>query len=161
VALGLARSELASAVGLLDDVYRFESDPIVRRAIVSTLAQRAEPGRGRTLRLAADLDPDDGARNTARRALSLRGPHSAKPTTVTAWIRLDPGPPAGVGGPGAAAPANDATAAVVVTSKGLALPLYPDPDGSVTLAGLPGGSVSVTLASAAPGGDSSKPGRAP
>jgi len=46
------------------------------------------------------------------------------------------------------------TAVVVVTSGGLALPLYPDPDGSAMIAGLPSGPVAVTLASAAPGGDS-------
>jgi hypothetical protein len=143
VALGLSRSELSSSVGLLDDAYRFESDPIVRRAILLTLAQRPEPGRGRTLRLAADLDPDDLARGTARRALLRAEPRPEPRQNGTAWIQLDPGP-------------NNATAAVVVTSAGLALPLYPDPDGSVTLTGLPGGPVSVTLASAAPGGDSSK-----
>jgi hypothetical protein len=154
VALGLARSELSSSVGLLDDAYRFESDPLVRRAILSTLARRPEPGRARTLRLAADLDPDDLARNTARRALARNEPHAGPRQNGTAWIHLDPGPLAGGNG-------TNGTAAVVVTSTGLALPLYPDPDGSVTLAGLPGGSVSVTLASAAPGGDSSKPGSPP
>jgi hypothetical protein len=48
--------------------------------------------------------------------------------------------------------------AVVGSPVGLALPLYPDPDGAVTLSGLPSGQVSVTLASAAPDGDSPKPG---
>jgi HEAT repeat protein len=145
VALGLVRSEQASAVGLLDDAYRFESDPLVRQAILATLAQRPEPGRARTLRLAADLDPDDLARATARRALARSEPRAAARPNATAWVHVEPNP---------AAPL---AAAIVVTSQGLALPLYPDPDGSVTLAGLPGGPVSVTLASAAPGGDSSKP----
>jgi len=144
VALGLVRSRESSSVGLLDDAYRFESDPLVRRAIVTTLARRSEPGRERTLRLASDLDPDDATRTAARRALT-REPAPAAPTeTSTAWIRLDP----------SASAAPDA-AAVIVTSNGLALPLYPDPDGNVTLAGLPGGPLGVTLASAAPGGDSS------
>jgi cellulose synthase operon protein C len=149
VALGLARSKEPSAVGLLDDAYRFESDPSVRRAIVTALAQRAEPGRERTLRLAADLDPDDKARTHARRALGRGRPGPAAPDpatggTGTAWIRLD------------GAPNDKGSVAVVVTSAGLALPLGPDPDGHVLFAGLPGGPVSVTLASAAPGGESSR-----
>ncbi len=153
VALGLARSQQPSAVGLLEDAYRFESDALVRQAIVSTLASRPEPGRGRTLRLAADLDADDVARATARRALTRAEPRpGARPTTT--WLRIDP--TAGLAGAGAP-PNNETAAAVVVTFQGLALPVYPDPDGAVTLAGLPGGPVSVTLASAAPGGDSSKP----
>ena len=92
VALGLGRSKEASAVGLLEGAYRFESDPAVRRAIVVTLAQRAEPGRERTLRLAADLDPDDATRAAARRALE-RGRHRAAPSsTGTLWVRLDGAP---------------------------------------------------------------------
>ncbi len=146
VALGLGRSRESSSVGLLDDAYRFEGDPVVRRAIVHTLAQRPEPGRERTLRLAADLDPDDTTRATARRAFGRGERQRAPAQTGTAWIRLD-----GDGKP------NDDAIIVVVTSTGLALPMSPDPDGSVTLAGLPAGSVGVTLASAAPGGDSSKP----
>jgi hypothetical protein len=145
VALGLARSNEASAVGLLEEAYRFESDPVVRWAIVTTLAGRKEPGRERTLRLASDLDPDDRTRLAARNALGRGGPPVT--TEGTLWLRLD-GVPDGIPSP----------IGVVVTSTGLALPLGPDPDGSAMLAGLPGGFVSVTLASASPGSDSSKPG---
>jgi HEAT repeat protein len=146
VALGLARSKEPSAVGLLDDAYRFEGDPLVRRAIVTTLGRRTEAGRERTLRLAADLDADDLARTAARGALALRTP-PAERASGTAWVRVV-GSPAGGSG----------TAVVVVTPAGLALPLYPDPDGTVTVSGLPSGPVSVTLASGAPDGDSPKPG---
>jgi hypothetical protein len=143
VALGLARSRESSAIGLLDEAYRFESEPLVRRAIVRALAARTEPGRERTLRLAADLDPDDDARALSRRALASGLRPLAPGETTSAWIRVE-------GGVSGAA----SMAVVVVTSGGLALPLYPDPDGSATLAGLPPGPVAVTLASAAPGGDS-------
>ena len=143
------RSNEPSSVGLLEDAYRFESEALVRRAILTTLAQRPEPGRARTLRLAAELDPDDGARATARRALARVEPRRGARSTGTAWLQLDTPPNDGT-------PSPTLRAAIVVTAQGLALPLYPDPDGSVTLAGLPGGSVSVTLASAAPGSDSSK-----
>jgi hypothetical protein len=146
VALGLVRSGEPSSVGLLDAAYRFESDPLVRRAIVATLARRAEPGRERTLRLASDLDPDDEARALARRGLARTEARVAREGGRTAWFRVDPAPSA-----------RPTAAVVVVTSNGLALPLYPDPDGSVMLAGLPGGLAAVTLASAVPGGDSPEP----
>jgi HEAT repeat protein len=147
VALGLSRSEEASAVGLLDDAYRFESDPLVRRAIVTTLGRRTEKGRERTLRLAADLDPDDLSRMTARRALGANAGPGDRNASGTLWLRVV-GSPAG----------GSSTTVVVVTAAGLALPLSPDPDGTVTVSGLPSGSVSVTLASGAPDGDSPKPG---
>jgi hypothetical protein len=143
VALGLVRSNDSSSVGLLDQAYRFESDPGVRLAIVTTLAARAEPGRLRTLRLASDLDADDATRTAARRALGERAARAAGEADGTAWIRIDPVPGSDV-------------AAVVLGPAGLALPVYPDPDGSVTLAGLHDGFTRVTLASAAPGGDSSR-----
>jgi hypothetical protein len=147
VALGLARSKEPSAVGLLDEAYRFESDPLVRRAILTTLARRTEKGRERTLKLAADLDADDRAREAARRALAGSTAPPARDASGTAWIRV-------VG----SSADGSSTAVVVVTSAGLALPLCPDPDGTVTLSGLPSGPVSVTLASGAPDGDSLKPG---
>ena len=147
VALGLVRSKEPSAVGLLDEAYRFESDPLVRRAIVTTLGGRTEKGRERTLRLAADLDADDLARIAARRALVGSLTASDRSASGTVWIRVV-GSPAGGSG----------TTVVVTTPTGLALPLYPDPDGTVTVSGLPSGPVSVTLASGAPDGDSPKPG---
>jgi hypothetical protein len=132
---------------LLDEAYRFESDPLVRRAIVTTLGGRTEKGRERTLRLAADLDADDLARIVARRALVGSLTASDRSASGTVWIRVV-GSPAGGSG----------TTVVVTTPTGLALPLYPDPDGTVTVSGLPSGPVSVTLASGAPDGDSPKPG---
>jgi hypothetical protein len=114
---------------------------------VQTLGGRTEKGRERTLRLAADLDADDLTRTAARSALEGSTTAGDRNASGTAWIRVV-GSPAGGSG----------TTVVVTTPTGLALPLYPDPDGTVTISGLPSGPVSVTLASGAPDGDSPKPG---
>jgi hypothetical protein len=124
VALGLERSKEPSAVGLLDHAYRFENEPFVRRAIVATLGRRTEAGRERTLRFAADLDADDDARASARRALGRGAAAPDQNDSGTLWIRVVGAPSAGM-------------LAVVGSPVGLALPLYPDPDGAVTLSGLP------------------------
>ncbi len=137
VALGLAASKEASAVGLLGDTYRLEVDPSVRRAIVSALAERSETARDETLTLAAAFEPDTEARTRARRALAHEAP--APPSrSGTLWLRL---------GPGTGEPAL----AVVEGPLGLALPFAPDPDGSVTVARLPSGAVNILLAPASPG----------
>ncbi|HEY3499743.1 MAG TPA: HEAT repeat domain-containing protein, partial [Polyangiaceae bacterium] len=133
VALGLARSADASAVGLLADAYRFETEPRVRRALVLALAARREKGRRATLRLAADLDPDPEARARARRALGAVA-EAARTRSETAWLRLDP--------PDAASPP---IFVLIETSEGLALPALPDPDGSVLLTSLTAGEIIVTL----------------
>jgi hypothetical protein len=137
VALGLGASSQASALGLLGDTYRLEVDPSVRRALVSALAARAEPARVETLRLAADFDPDDETRSRARAALT--GESAAPRARVgTLWLRLGPA-------------TGERPLAVVEGPLGLALPFAPDPDGSVTVARLPAGDVTVLLAPAAPG----------
>jgi hypothetical protein len=137
VALGLAASSQASAVGLLGDAYRLEVDPSVRRAIVSALAARSEPARDGTLELAADFDPDDAARARARAALT-RAPVLREAHSGTLWLRLGPA-------------TGERPLAVVEGPLGLALPFAADPDGSVTVARLPAGNVNVLLAPAAPG----------
>ena len=71
IALGLADSREASAVGLLREIYRFEQDADVRHAVVTALSRRSDRSRLRTLELAADLDGDERVRSAAR--LSLKG----------------------------------------------------------------------------------------
>jgi HEAT repeat protein len=137
VALGLAASQEASAVGLLGDTYRLEVEPSVRRAIVRALAERRETAREETLGLAAAFEPDTDARNRARRALA-REASPLPPPSGTLWLRLGPG-------------TGEPVLAVVEGPLGLALPFAPDPDGSVTVARLPAGDVSLLLAPAAPG----------
>lgn len=138
VALGLAASKESSAVGLLADAYRFEIEPRVRRALVEALALRKEPGRRRTLALAADLDPDAETRRIARAALAGKAPEH-DPPRATAWVVLPERPP------------NDDSLLVVETSGSLALPLAPDPDGAVLAVHLPEGLVTPRLMAAMPG----------
>jgi hypothetical protein len=144
VALGLGASTAASVVGLLADAYRFEVEPRVRRALVRALAGRAERAAASALELAATLEPDSEARTLARRALERRAPSdSAAPLPLPpaddagAWIRVLP-PPAG-------AP----PVVLLTTPGGLTLPLAADADGSMTVAALPRGDVSVTLVTSA------------
>lgn len=140
-ALGLGRSALSSATGVLADAYRDEVDPRVRRAIVRALTQRPEQARDTTLRLAASLEPDDDARNEARRALGFAEPAGGVPGSAPAgvvWLRFVP------------ASSGAASLAMLETPDGLMLPLAADDDGSVTAAFLPKGDVTVTLAPALP-----------
>jgi hypothetical protein len=139
VALGLARSRDASAVGMLAEAYRFETEPRVRRALIAALAARSERGRRPTLRLAADLDPDRTARERARHALAGAPPAEAAGLSA-AWLRLD-----------ARGASEPVLFAVIETPGGLALPAASDPDGTVTFFPLPPGAVHVTLAQAEPG----------
>lgn len=135
-ALGLGDSEEPSAVGLLADAYRAEIDPRVRSALVTALTTRSEKARETTLELAALLEPDDATRAAARHALPRLGLGAAAAAEVGAgvvWLRLLPGP-------------RDASAvALVSTPRGLSLPLVAEPDGTVTLAGLPAGEVGVRV----------------
>ncbi len=142
VALGLAQSDLASAAGLLADAYRFEVDPRVRRAIVSALARRCERARRATLGLAAALDPDRDARNTARRALAGRREPSAASALNrdTAWLMLPE-----------ETKAEGTRVLLVITADGLGLPFAADPDGAVLAVDLPKGAVEVWPSAAAPG----------
>jgi len=109
----------------------------VRRAIVSALASRSEPAREETLRLAADFEPDDETRTRARAALA-RETAKVEARSGTLWLRLGGG-------------TTERPLAVVEGSLGLALPFAADPDGSVTVARLPAGAVSLLLSPASPG----------
>lgn len=152
-ALGLGASADPSAIGRLSEAYRFEADALVRRAIVRALAQRPETSARRTLDLAARLDPDGDARRLA--TLALRG--SAMPVMPlgdsTLWLSLRAAStePTRIGG----------RAVAVVSPTGLALPFCSDPDGRLTVWGLPRGPVSLRLAPAAARGEALEPGPKP
>jgi cellulose synthase operon protein C len=135
--LGLAGSREPSAVGLLERSYRFEANPAVRHAVVSALSQRKERTRQRTLRLAATLDGDRSVREAARLALSGHRLARLGAGPGTLWVTLIPNRPG--------APISG-HAVELVTPPGVVLPLIPDPDGGVTLAGLPAGAVRLRLA---------------
>jgi len=138
-ALGLADSAHASAVGLLERAYRFESQPEVRHAIVAALSQRSERAKNRVLELAARLDSDADTREAARLALGggVLGRPLSGPGSV--WLSLVPNPNAG---PSAAS----ARPVLIGIPGGPALPAVADPDGLLVLAGLPRGSVTLRLA---------------
>jgi hypothetical protein len=139
VALGLAESREPSAVGLLERAYRFEVNTGVRHAIVVSLSRRRERSRSRLLSLAAHLDGDRGVREAARVALSgHRLPLLAR-GRGTLWLSLVQNEPG-------AALEHDAQ---VATSVGAVLPLGADPDGAVTVFGLPPGPVRLRLAARA------------
>jgi HEAT repeat protein len=140
VALGLARSDEASAVGLLAATYRFEPDARVRRAVIRALAARRERGRALTLRLARDLDPDDTTRALAGAALAAEKTRQPPSSQAAAWLRITP-----------SVPASATPLALIELANGLVVPAAADADGSVTLIGLPTAAVSVNFAAAAPG----------
>ena len=145
VALGLATSSEPSATGLLAGAYAFEADPLVRRAIVLSLATRPPSGaRRRSLELAAALDPDAGARGSAR--LALRQPIEAPAPAgrATLWLELEPS--------GAEpAEATGGRAIGVRIGSGLVLPMVTDPDGFLVATGLSAGPVDVRVAAAKKG----------
>lgn len=137
VARGLGASADASAVGLLGEAYRAEPDAEVRRALVSALAERREPGRRPTLELAAALEPDDAARELARTALRGAAPPRA-PRRGAAWLRLTPS-------------RAEPPFALLASTSGVSLPFAADPDGMLTVVGLPAGPLELELATATPG----------
>ncbi|MEB2325038.1 MAG: HEAT repeat domain-containing protein [Sorangiineae bacterium] len=131
-ALGLAASARPDATGLLEDAYRFETDPLVRRALVTSLGSR---GAGqRTLALAAALDGEAAVREAARRAL---GPRVAPPLDGrgVAWLVVE-GPPRAVAG----------RRALVFPASGPPRAARADSDGLLVVTGLPPGPFEVRLA---------------
>jgi hypothetical protein len=137
-ALGLGASHETSAVGLLANAYRFELVAETRYAVIVALSQRKERVRTRTLELAANLDGDSNVRQAARTVLS-----GAKLTALplgagTFWLTLVQSDGKGSAG----------QAATLGVQNGAALPVVADPDGAVTVAGLPPGQVSLRLAPA-------------
>jgi HEAT repeat protein len=133
VALGLGSSDDPSALGVLENAYRFEVETNVRYAIVHAIARRSEGAKRRTLELAATLDPDPATRTLAR--LGLFG--ASAPTWSPGHATF-----------GAALERSDGAArgAIVTPPGGLALPLLADPDGALALAGLAAGPIQVRVA---------------
>jgi len=144
VALGLGQSGESSALGVLSDAYRFETDAGVRLAIVRALAVRAEPARERTLRLARDLDGSPSVREMATLALAGASPAADLPGPESVWFEFSSaeGTVPEAGGP-------PVRGALVVTASGLALPAFADPDGVLLLPALRSGPFELRLAAEA------------
>ncbi|HYQ04991.1 MAG TPA: HEAT repeat domain-containing protein [Polyangiaceae bacterium] len=143
VALGLGHSSESSALGVLTQAYRFETDASVRLAIVRALAARSEPARARTLRLARDLDGSLAVRQAATFGLASATPAPESPGPETLWLEL--------GSAGATTATNPASlrGGLVVTPSGVALPAFADPDGVLLLPALPSGPFELRLATEA------------
>jgi hypothetical protein len=147
-ALGLGRSEEASALGVLERAYRFETDDAVRLAIVHALAQRPEPAKKRALALARTLDAASAVREAAALALTSAEPAREPSGNANAWLELSLAP---------GAPKSLRGAALVIAANGLALPAFADPDGVLLLPALPAGPFSLRLAAEPGTEDAPKP----
>jgi HEAT repeat protein len=95
VARGLGESQRSTAVGLLMRSFEFETDEIVRQAIVRALSSHQGPRARETLELAARLDASARVRAAAQLALGgveLRDP---PPGDEAMWAQLpaQPSPP--------------------------------------------------------------------
>jgi hypothetical protein len=152
-ARGLAFGALPDASGRLAKAYAYETDVAVRRSVVAALVARTNdatsPARRSTLEIAAQLDPDGPARQTARLGLSgAAAPLAPAVAQETAWLRvtLDSG-----------APPGDAYVGSVVRSDGVAVPMAFDDDGFAIVPGLPPGEVRLLLAPRLPSYKASKP----
>lgn len=133
VAGGLGESRDPSALGVLENVYRFEADGDVRARLVQAMARRPEGARLRLLELAARLDPDPAARQAARLGLSGVRAATIAPGHATLWLTV------------AGETALVIPAATVDLPGGLGVPALADPDGVVSLARLPAGNVASRL----------------
>ncbi|WP_394843069.1 HEAT repeat domain-containing protein [Pendulispora brunnea] len=152
-ARGLGGSPVPDAVGRLAAAYRYEPDATVRYALVLALASRMgqdrdAPARRETLKAAARLDPDDGVRWLAARALEgVPPPLEAAPADVT-WLRAttaDGGkPPPDLLG-------------TLVRADGIAIPIVFDVDGYALVPGVPPGTARLILAPRVPAYDPAKP----
>ena len=121
IALGLADDPDPSSVSLLVEAYAADASREVRRNVIRALSRRTEPQRDATLRLARDLDPDDGVRALARR--SLVGPIPAdlpRAGLEVSWTKVERTD--GTRGP---------MAGRFLRADGLALPLVSAADGDV------------------------------
>lgn len=143
-ALGLGDAPAPAATGLLLEMYEFETDALVRRAIVAASSQRPETSRHRILELARALDPDEQVRQLA--LLATRGhPLASAPLGYqTFWLALAKSGPDGAGTQPAPSPA--ATPVVVQGPRGHTLVALPDSDGFVGLIGLDSGPLRYVLA---------------
>jgi HEAT repeat protein len=152
-ARGLGAGALADASGRLASAYAYETDVVVRRAIVGALVERAfdatAPARRSTLEMASQLDPDASIRQAARLGLaSVPAPLGAAFANDAAWLRvtLESGPPPG-----------DVFVGSVVRSDGVAVPVAFDDDGFAIVPGLPPGESRLVLAPRLPSYKASKP----
>jgi HEAT repeat protein len=170
-ARGLAVSPLPDASGRLAGAYAYETDVMVRRAIISALAARTQdasaPARKETLETASQLDPDGPTRQAARRGLLGSSSPFAPPIAAeTAWLRvtLDGGAAPSLLEPKARtnlvepkartnlvepkAPTNlvEPFVGSLVRSDGIAVPLAFDDDGFAVVGGLPPGDARLVLA---------------
>ena len=143
-ALGLGEAPAPAATGLLFEMYEFETDPRVRRAVVAAASQRPEASRQRLLELARALDPDEQARQLA--LLATRGhPLASAPVGYqTFWLTLATSASSGAPSETGPSPAN--TPVVVQGPRGHTLVALPDPDGFVGLIGLDSGPLRYVLA---------------
>jgi hypothetical protein len=143
VAIGLGAADETATTAILVEAYRFETDPDTRRSVILGLASREGAARRQTLRRAATLDPDVGARSAAR--LVLEGVRIGVDAVGngTAWLALESA--GGVRPPASAA---------ILTAAGLALPVIPEPDGTIVLLGLPAGPIDLRVATDAKAGNS-------
>jgi HEAT repeat protein len=141
---GLGASRGDDVVGRIVAAYAWEGDADVRRAAIEALtrhpAEAAMAGRS-TLMHASSMDPDEGARWTAARALDGMPPErtmngDGTPRAI-AWLRL--APTAGSSGlPG--------ETALVIRSDGVAVPVAFDDDGYALVPGMPPGEATLRLA---------------
>ena len=138
-ALGLGLSQDSSALGVLERAYRFETDASVRLALVHALAARREPARLRALQLARKLDASAQVRESAALALAGAKPAPESSGRQSAWLEL-------AWAEGAPQDERSARGTRVITSSGLALPAFADPDGVLLLPALPSGPFELRLA---------------
>jgi hypothetical protein len=126
VARGLGDSADPKASGRLITRYELEPNPDVREAIVRALVGRRGRSVQRTLELAATLDASAAVREAARRAARGERRTEPRPERTSYWIEL-----------AATVPAVAAESAVLIPIEpGLALPVFPDPDGMLIVAGI-------------------------
>ena len=136
LAMGLARSDNASASSWLARAYLREEDVLVRRALVGSLGQRSEKQRERALETARDLDPDPEVR-----ALAARGLGRSK---VTERTGIDPHMASLFGVERADGGAREQVFRVVLPN-GLALPVVSARDGGLLIPGMPFGRATLEL----------------
>lgn len=136
-ARGLGRARAPQATGRLTQAFAYETDVSVRRAIVTALAERPDVGAAfvrDVLASAASLDPDEGVRFGAGRALARAPLPESAPWREAAWLRVTTD---------GAAP-REVYAGSLHRSDGLAMPIVFDADGFVVVP-VPPGEVRLSL----------------
>ncbi|MBS2018782.1 MAG: HEAT repeat domain-containing protein [Deltaproteobacteria bacterium] len=154
-ARGVAWATLPDVTGRLADLYAYETDVGVRRAVLGAIAARTKdataPSRRTTLEIASTLDPDGLCRQIAKRGLDPTGaPLGAAAGTETAWLRITTDA-------GGAPDARRAYVGSVVRSDGIAVPIAFDDDGYAIVPGLPPGDVRLVLAPRLPSYEAPSP----